>query len=62
MSELIKINNQQLPVKEYNGKRVVTLKEIDTVHGRTSGPARRSFNVNKKRFIEGIDYFVRNSY
>ncbi len=62
MSELIKINNQQLPVKEYNGKRVVTLKEIDTVHGRTSGTARRSFNVNKKRFIEGIDYFVRNSY
>lgn len=62
MSELIKINNQQLPVKEYNGKRVVTLKEIDTIHGRTSGTARRSFNVNKKRFIEGIDYFVRNSY
>lgn len=62
MSELIKINNQQLPVKEYNGKRVVTLKEIDTVHGRTSGTARRSFNVNKKRFIESIDYFVRNSY
>lgn len=62
MSELIKINNQQLPIKEYNGQRVVTLKEIDTVHGRTSGTARRSFNVNKKRFIEGIDYFVRNSY
>ena len=61
MSELIKINNQQLPVKDYNGQRVVTLKEIDTVHGRTSGTARRSFNVNKKRFIEGIDYFVRNS-
>lgn len=61
MSELIKINNQQLPVKEYNGKRVVTLKEIDTVHGRTSGTARKRFNDNRKRFIKGVDYFVRNS-
>jgi hypothetical protein len=61
MSELIKINNQQLPVKEYNGQRVVTLKEIDTVHGRTSGTARKRFNDNRKRFIKGVDYFVRNS-
>ena len=43
MSELIKINNQQLPVKEYNGKRVVTFKEIDTVHKRAPGTAGRSF-------------------
>ena len=35
MSELIKINNQQLPIKEYNGQRVVTFKEIDAVHKRT---------------------------
>lgn len=61
MSELIKINNQQLPIKEYNGQRVVTLKEIDTVHGRTSGTARKRFNDNRKRFIKGVDYFVRNS-
>ena len=61
MNELIKINNQQLPVKEYNGQRVVTLKEIDTVHGRTSGTARKRFNDNRKRFIKGVDYFVRNS-
>ena len=61
MSELIKINNQQFPIKEYNGQRVVTLKEIDTVHGRTSGTARKRFNDNRKRFIKGVDYFVRNS-
>jgi len=61
MSELIKINNQQLPVKEYNGKRVVTFKEIDTVHKRAPGTAGRSFRENRNRFIEGVDYFRRNS-
>lgn len=61
MSELIKINNQQLPVKEYNGQRVVTFKDIDVVHGRTSGTAHRNFKANRNRFIEGVDYFRRNS-
>ena len=61
MSELIKINNQQLHVKEYNGKRVVTFKEIDTVHKRAPGTAGRSFRENRNRFIEGVDYFRRNS-
>lgn len=61
MSELIKIYNQQLPVKEYNGKRVVTFKEIDTVHKRAPGTAGRSFRENRNRFIEGVDYFRRNS-
>lgn len=57
MSELIKINNQQLPVKEYNGKRVVTFKEIDAVHKRTPGTAHRNFKANRNRFIEGVDYY-----
>lgn len=61
MSELIKINNQQLPIKEYNGQRVVTFKEIDTVHKRAPGTAGRSFRENRNRFIEGVDYFRRNS-
>lgn len=61
MNELIKINNQQLPVKEYNGQRVVTFKDIDVVHGRTSGTAHRNFKANRNRFIEGVDYFRRNS-
>lgn len=61
MSELIKINNQQLPVKEYNGQRVVTFKEIDAVHKRTPGTAHRNFKANRNRFIEGVDCFRRNS-
>ena len=57
MSELIKINNQQLPIKEYNGQRVVTFKEIDAVHKRTPGTAQRNFKANRNRFIEGVDYY-----
>lgn len=58
MCELIHIGNSDISVKEYKGQRVVTLKDIDMVHGRPDGTARRNFNTNKKRFIEGEDYFI----
>lgn len=61
MNKLIKINNQPLPIKEYNGQRVVTFKEIDAVHKRTPGTAHRNFKANRNRFIEGVDCFRRNS-
>ncbi|MGN1339866.1 MAG: ORF6N domain-containing protein [Oscillospiraceae bacterium] len=57
MAQLIKINNQILPLKEYKGQRVVTFKEIDKVHGRTDGTAHRNFKTNRNHFIEGVDYF-----
>ncbi len=53
----ITINNTDISVKEYRGKRVVTLKEIDQCHGRPEGTARKRFNDNKAHFIEGVDYF-----
>lgn len=46
---------------EYRGIRVVTLGMMDVVHQRADGTARRNFNENKSRLIEGEDYFVRNS-
>ena len=58
----IRINSTDLPIREYNGQRVVTFKDIDTVHERKDGTARRNYYTNKERFIEGVDYFVRNSY
>lgn len=57
----IKINNQNVLIKEYDGKRVVTFKDIDMVHGRSEGTARKRFNDNKKHFVEGEDYFVRKT-
>lgn len=37
------INDTAVIVKEYKGKRVVTLKEIDQCHGRPDGTARKRF-------------------
>lgn len=61
MNRLIYIGNQQISIKEFKGQRVVTLKDIDIVHERPEGTARRNYNTNKKYLIEGEDYFVRNS-
>lgn len=54
----VTINSTALTVKEYEGQRVVTLKEIDEVHQRPEGTARKRFNDNKEHFIEGVDYFI----
>ena len=53
----ISIEGTTLPVLEHAGHRVVTLGMIDTVHGRPSGTARKRFNDNKARFVEGEDYW-----
>ena len=58
MNEMQTINNVALTVKEYHGARVVTFKEIDAVHGRPDGTARKRFNDNRDHFIEGEDFFV----
>lgn len=57
MNELKKIGNHEISVKTYNGKRVVTFKDIDTVHERPEGTARKRFSDNRDRFIEGTDFF-----
>lgn len=62
MSNIVKINNNSIQIKEFKGQRVVTFKDIDIVHQRPEGTARRNFNENKHRFIEEVDYFIRNSY
>lgn len=54
----ITINKIEVSVKEYQGNRVVTFKDIDTVHGRSDGTARKRFNDNKEHFIENVDYFM----
>ena len=60
MSNIIKINNHDVLEKVYNSQRVVTFKDIDMVHERADGTARKRFNDNKKHFIEGADFFVLN--
>lgn len=55
--QIIKINNTDLSVKEFKGQRVVTFKDIDMLHERVEGTAKRNFSDNKKHFIENEDYF-----
>lgn len=57
MSNIVKINNQNLEVKEFNGQRVVTFKDIDSLHERVEGTANKRFLDNLKHFEKGIDYF-----
>lgn len=58
MSEIVTIENTEMQIREYNGQRVVTFKDIDKVHQRKDGTARWTFNRNKKHFVLGEDYFV----
>ena len=58
MNEIEKINNTELTVKVYQYQRVVTFKDIDMVHERPEGTARKRFNDNKKYFIEGEDFYI----
>ncbi len=57
----IVIQETEIQIKEYQGKRVVTFKDIDKVHQRPEGTARKRFNDNRKHFIAGTDFFVRKT-
>jgi len=41
----------------YEGQRVVTMSMVDTLHDRSRGTARRTFNSNRKRFVEDEDFW-----
>lgn len=58
MTDVITIENTEMQIREYNGERVVTFKDIDAVHGNKSGTAKRNFTRNKKHFIENEDFIV----
>lgn len=57
MNNLVVVNNKEIEIKEYVGQRVVTFKEIDSIHERVEGTAGRNFRDNKKHFIKDVDYF-----
>lgn len=53
----IKINNNNLERILYNNEPVIKFSDIDRVHERVVGTARRNFYKNKKHFIENEDYY-----
>lgn len=58
MNEVVKINNNDLQIKIWNGQKVVTLADVDKVHERPEGTARRNFNENKRHLIIEEDYYL----
>jgi len=57
MGALININGKEMQRMEYDGVPVVTLKQVDEMHGKGKDIARRNFNNNRKHFVKGEDYF-----
>lgn len=56
--QTVKIQNGDLSVKEYKNQRVVTFIEIDHVHGRPEGTAKKAFFRNREQFVENRDYYL----
>lgn len=54
----ISVCDRELEIKEYDGKRVVTFKDIDEVHRRREGTAKNNFQKNRKHFVENEDYYI----
>ena len=57
MNEIVKINGEEIKIKIWNGKRVVAFSDIDRVHKRPDGTAKKNFQNNKKYFTKDEDYF-----
>jgi hypothetical protein len=55
---LIQVNGSSLPIREYEGTRVVTLKDVAKVHQTSVTNLRSNFSNNKKHFKRNIDYFI----
>jgi hypothetical protein len=57
MNALVSINGQNVPVIHYRGQRVITLAQMDTLHHRAKGTAKRNFAEHRNKLIVGEDYF-----
>ncbi len=61
-TQLVRITSDvEIPYLTYQGQPVLTFALIDKVHGRPDGTAGRNFRTNRKRFIEGEDFYELDS-
>ena len=54
----ISVQLKRLPTVEFYDQRVVTFAMIDEAHQRPKDTAKRAFNRNRRRFIEGFDTYL----
>lgn len=57
MSELVLIQGKPVPAFEYAGQRVTTFKQIDELHQRPAGTAKRNFKQHRHHFKKGHHYW-----
>ena len=57
MEKIQELNTELPEIKIWNNQRVVTLSDVDKVHKRPEGTAKKNFQNNKKHFILNEDYF-----
>ena len=57
MTELVKVNNQELEVIEWNNERVITTAQLASIYETSYDNVKRNFNRNKERFVEGKHFY-----
>lgn len=57
----ISINQTEFPVVEFHAQRVVTFAMIDETHKRPKDTAKKAFQRNRARFVDGEDFFIVNA-
>ena len=57
-NEIVKVNNQEVPVIEWNNERVITTAQLADVYGADIKVVSNNFNRNKRRFEEGKHYYL----
>lgn len=55
--EVISVLGKDVVKVEYKGQRVVTLKQIDDLHGTPKDAAFKQFDRHRSRYVVGTDYF-----
>lgn len=58
MGELVKVLDREVERLEYRGAVVLTLRQVDELHARPEGTARKCFNRHKEKLMYGVDYFA----
>lgn len=58
MNELVKVGNENIPVIEWKGQRVITTSLLADVYEATDTQIKQNFNNNEKHFEEGKHYFL----
>jgi hypothetical protein len=58
LKDYVKVNNQDLEIKEYNNQRVITPIEISKIHEKPIKAVNQQIERNKHHLIENVDYFI----